>query len=83
MLADAQIIEPLVDRTIFVVRAGLLQRSMVPEIDKLYYDNKFKNMCLVLNATTADGSRYGYNYGYSYGYGYKYGYGYDSKSSKK
>lgn len=83
MLADAQIIEPLVDRTIFVVRAGLLQRSMVPEIDKLYYDNKFKNMCLVLNATTADGSRYGYNYGYSYGYGYKYGYGYDAKSSKK
>lgn len=76
MLADAQIIEPLVDRTIFVVRAGLLQRSMVPEIDKLYHGNKFKNMCLILNATTADGSRYGYNYGYSYGYGYGYGYGY-------
>ena len=70
MMADAQIIETLVDRTIFVVRAGLLERVMVPEIDRLYSEKKFKNMGLVLNGTLSGTSRYGHKYGYGYGYGY-------------
>lgn len=36
MMADAQIIETLVDRTIFVIRAGLFERSMLPELQNLY-----------------------------------------------
>jgi len=70
MMADAQIIEKVVDRTVFVVRAGLLERSMLPELEKIYQDKKYRNMGLVLNATQAEGSRYGYKYGYGYGYGY-------------
>lgn len=70
MMADAQIIETVVDRTIFVIRAGLLERSMLPELDRLYEEKKYRNMGLVLNATIAEGSRYGYKYGYGYGYGY-------------
>lgn len=70
MMADAQIIETIVDRTIFVVRAGLLERVMIPEIDRLYSEKKFKNMGLVLNGTLSGNSRYGHKYGYGYGYGY-------------
>lgn len=70
MMADAQIIETLVDRTIFVIRAGLFERSMLPDLQNLYNMKKYRNMSLVLNATAADGSRRGYRYGYGYGYGY-------------
>ncbi|MCM1349388.1 MAG: polysaccharide biosynthesis tyrosine autokinase [Firmicutes bacterium] len=70
MMADAQIINTVVDRTIFVIRAGLLERSMLPELNRLYEEKKFVNMGIVLNATEAEGSRYGYKYGYGYGYGY-------------
>ncbi len=70
MMADAQIIEQLVDRTVFVIRAGLFKRVMLPELEKLYQEKKFKNIGIVLNATAAEGSRYGYKYGYGYGYGY-------------
>ena len=77
MMADAKIVDGYCDRTLFIVRAGLLERSMVGEIDRMYSEHKFKNMSVILNATVDDGSRYGY--GYSYGYGYGKGYGYGSK----
>lgn len=78
IVADASIINKLVDMTLFVVRAGLLDRSMLPEIEKFYMDRKYKNMALVLNATDAGSGRYGYKYGYKYGYHYGYaGYGKD------
>ncbi len=79
IVADTQIIEKVTDRTIFVVRAGLLERSMLPELEKLYEEGKYKNMSLLLNGTLSEhnygyryGNRYGYKYGYKYGY---YGYG--------
>lgn len=69
IVADAQIIEKWVDRTIFVIRAGLLEKSLIPEIDNLYKQQKLKNMSLILNGTEAADSRYGYRYGYhNYGY---------------
>ena len=78
IVADPQIINRCVDRTIFVVRAGLLERSMVPELEKLHTSKQFNNLCLVLNGSTGGDGRYGYNhYGYKYGYGH-YGYGHDS-----
>lgn len=80
LVADTQIIEKLVDRTIFVVRAGLLERSMLAELEKLYEEKKYKNMSLILNGTEGSGGRYGYRYGYHYGYGSGYHYGSDEKS---
>jgi Mrp family chromosome partitioning ATPase len=74
IVADPQIINKYVDRTIFVVRAGLLERSMIPELESLYTQHKYKNMCLVLNGTTGNDGRYGYGYRYGYRYGYHYGY---------
>ena len=81
IVADPQIINNHVDRTIFVVRAGLMERSLIPELKNIYTQHKFKNMCLVLNGTTGNDGRYGYRLGYGYKYGYKYGgkYGYHAK----
>ena len=74
MMADAQIIESMVDRTIFVIRAGLFERSMLPEIQKLYDSKKVRFMSLILNDTATTTGRYGSKYGYGYGYNYGYGY---------
>ena len=72
IVADAAIISKLADMTLFIVRAGLLDRSMLPEIEKFYTDKKYKNMALILNGTDGGSGRYGYKYGYKYGYHYGY-----------
>lgn len=71
IVADTQIIEKLADRTVFIVRAGLLERDMLPQLQSDYDGKRFKNMALVLNGTIGGSSRYGYRYGYKYGYGSK------------
>lgn len=73
VVADTQILGKLTDRTLFVVRYGLLERSMLPQLDKAYKEQKFKNMSVVLNGTTVEKHHCGYRYGYYYGYGYGYG----------
>lgn len=83
LVADTQIIEKLADRTIFVVRAGLLERSMLAELENIYNEKKYKNMSLILNATEGNGGHYGYRYGYRYGYHYGYGSGYHYGSDEK
>lgn len=69
IVADTSIINNLVDMTLFIVRAGLLDRAMLPEIERFYADRKFKNMTMILNGTDRENARYGYGYGYAYGYG--------------
>ena len=83
LVADTQIIEKLVDRTIFVVRAGLLELSMLAELEKIYEEKKYKNMSLILNGTEGSGGLYGYRYGYRYGYHYGYGSGYHYGSDRE
>ena len=80
IVADTQIIEKFADRTIFIVRAGLLERSMLTELQSIYDTRRFKNLSLILNGTQSSGGRYSYRYGYRYGYHYGYAYGYGSKS---
>ena len=72
IVADAAIISKLADMTLFIVRAGLLDQSMLPEIEKFYTDKKYRNMSLILNGTDGGSGRYGYKYGYKYGYHYRY-----------
>ena len=65
VVTDADLISRHVDMTLLVVRAGLMHRAMLPQVDKLYAGHRFKNMALVLNGTnTTQASRYGYQYGY-------------------
>ncbi|MCM1377000.1 MAG: polysaccharide biosynthesis tyrosine autokinase [Clostridium sp.] len=58
IVVDTQIISEYIDRTIFVVRAGLLERSAVKEIAELYHAKKYKNMSILLNGTESTFSSY-------------------------
>ena len=57
IVADAQILEKVADRTLFVIRAGLLDRSMLPELETIYQDKRFKNLSVILNGTEGTGGR--------------------------
>ncbi len=79
IVADAEIINPHADLTLFIVRASLMERSYLKDIERWYAEKKYNNLTLLLNGTTDALGRYGYHkYGYGYG-GYGYGYGYGSK----
>lgn len=82
IVADTQIIEKYCDRTLFVIRAGLLNRDMLVELQDIYDNKRFKSLAIILNGTHSGTGKYGYRYGYSYGYGYGYGYGYHYHSKK-
>lgn len=76
IVADASIIKEHADITIFVVRAGVMDKRLLPKVDELYNEKKFNNIALLLNGTECLISRYGsYRYGYGYGYGQGYSYG--------
>lgn len=62
IVVDTQIVEQYTDRTVFVVRAGLLEKSALIELDEFYRDNKFKHLSLILNGTESFKSSY-YAYG--------------------
>lgn len=70
-VADAQIVNTVATRTLFVVRTGLLERSLIPEIQKIYDERRLAGMVIVLNGTLVDYTRYGYRYAYRYGYEYR------------
>ena len=85
MMADAQIIDKVCDRTFFIVRVGLFERSMLEKLDRLYKEKTFRNMAVIINgAETA--ARYGAAYRYGYGYSrknYKDYNGYKGYTSRK
>ena len=62
IVVDTQIVGQYADRTLFVVRAGLLEKKALKELNQFYEEKKFKNMSLILNGTEAVHSRY-YTYG--------------------
>ncbi|MBD5294967.1 MAG: polysaccharide biosynthesis tyrosine autokinase [Bacteroides sp.] len=70
MMADAQIIDKVCDRTFFVLRVGLFERSMLAELDKLHRTKAFRNMSVIINASET-AARYGTSYRYGYGYSRK------------
>lgn len=68
IVADASIINKYSDLTLFIIRAGLLDRSLLADVEKFHTERKYGNMSLILNGTDGGGNRYGYKYGYHYGY---------------
>jgi capsular exopolysaccharide synthesis family protein len=68
-VADAAIVTKYVDMTIFAVRAGMLDRRMMPDLYDLYDSGRFTRMTLILNGVDMQSRGYG-SYGYRYGYGY-------------
>lgn len=70
IVADASIVKDYADITLFVVRAGLMDRRALPDVNEMYKEKQYNNMVMVLNATKCITGSYGsYRYGYSYGYG--------------
>lgn len=78
VVADATIVNRLADLTIFVIRAGLMDRRQLPDVEHIYQEQKLKRMVTLLNGVKKDHAGYGY-YGYYGGYGY----GYREQKKKK
>ena len=70
MVADASIVNRVVDLTIFVVRSGVMDRRQLPELENMYRQEQLRNMSVILNGIPSEHRGYGYSYGYGYGYGY-------------
>lgn len=71
IVADSAIITKYVDMTILVVRAGVLDKRLIPMIEANYNSGKYTRMAVVLNGIDMESRRYGSSsYGYSFGYGY-------------
>lgn len=80
IVTDAKIINEYVDRTLFIIRAGLLEKELVPELEAMYKRGEYKNLCYVLNGTSSGSGYYG-RYGHYGHYGH-YGY-YGGKKAAK
>lgn len=80
VVADATIVARLTEMTLFVARAGVLDRRQLPDIEQIYQSGKLKNIALVLNSVKEEQLGYGH-YGYAR-YGYGYGYGQQKKKKK-
>ena len=65
VVVDTQIIAPMADKTLFVIRAGLFQKASVKELNEFYEDKKFNNIAVILNGT--ESAKNHQNYG-SYHY---------------
>ena len=71
VVADASIISDVTDMTVFVMRANQMTKDVLPHIQTLYTEKRFKNMAMILNYVEAQYKKYGYgNSTYGYGYGY-------------
>ena len=77
VVADASIISPYANLTLFVVRIGNMERDNLQDVEEWYHNEKYGKLAILLNGVEATSSRYGYHkYGY-HKYGYHYGsYGY-------
>lgn len=64
MIADGRIFATVCTNTIFVVRAGLFERSMLSEIEQIYRSKEYSNMALLLNDTAGGGSYVSYGKSY-------------------
>lgn len=69
-VADANIVNRVSDTTIFVIRVGVQERAFLPELERMYQDNRFKSLSIVLNGVDPEHGYHGYGYGYGYGYAY-------------
>lgn len=81
IVADVNIINRYVDATLFVVRAGLFDKELLPDLEQWHEDKRYKNLSILLNGTSHLYGGYG-NLRYGYHYGYYYSYGGEKKKKK-
>jgi Mrp family chromosome partitioning ATPase len=73
IVADTHIIEKHATNSFFLVRCGLMERSMLNELENIYTSRKLNNLAVILNGVDMKAGRYGYKYGYNSGGSYSYG----------
>ncbi len=79
IVADTSIISQSADFSLFVMRAGIMDKRALPMVEELYENKKYRRMAIILNGVSVRSGGYGYGrYSYSYGYGYGDSYGYGS-----
>lgn len=66
IVADALIINPLADMTLFVVRAGVASLSVLNKVQEMYNNKTYRNLSIILNGAPARDSGYGYGNNYYY-----------------
>lgn len=72
MVADASLINRLVDITLYVIRDGKIDKKYLLDLEKMNNEKKFHNLGIIINDIKVDAKNYGYgNYGYGYGYGHE------------
>ncbi len=62
IVPDAAIVGKLCDMTIFVIRAELMDKRMLPDLEAMYLNKKYKNISILLNGVNHKKNSY-YGYG--------------------
>jgi capsular exopolysaccharide synthesis family protein len=70
IVTDAQVIAPLVDSTLFVVRHGVTPKQSLKILDTLHREQRFPNLSVILNSVGGSES-YHFNSRYKNSYAYK------------
>lgn len=77
LVADYYLLAKYTDANLYMVRYNYTKVAMVDDLDKLFAEQKLKDLFIVFNDVNHN---HNYGYGYSlYGYGYGYGY-YDEQN---
>jgi tyrosine-protein kinase Etk/Wzc len=73
LVTDASILARYATMSLYIIRHLYTSKGFLKNIDALYREKRFPNMCLVINGIDVE-KDYEYNYGYGYdaGYGYMY-----------
>ena len=72
LVSDARVVAPLIDATFFLVRHNVTPKNQLRMLDRLYHEQRFQNLNIILNAV--DGSdAYHYNSQYQSSYPYSQG----------
>ncbi|WP_321332902.1 polysaccharide biosynthesis tyrosine autokinase [uncultured Bacteroides sp.] len=68
LLVDAFVCSRLADHSIYVIRSGMFDKRLLPDLQELYDSNKLKHLSIILNGVDYKKMAYSYKYGYSYHY---------------
>lgn len=66
MMADAAVVSHMSDLTVYVIRDGGIDRRFLPELERIHKEERFKNLCVIINDIRNKNSIGSYNYDYKY-----------------
>ena len=66
-VAEAALVAPFADSTLFVVRVGLTSRASLADVEKLYLSSRLKDLSLVVNDVPVSVKSFARNYNYVQG----------------